>query len=87
MLLNAFFLSHFTYFPLICMFYRRRINNEINRLHERCLRIIYIDNKSSYIELLEKGIFVSIHKRNLSFLAIEMPSSFKVDLPLYYENK
>ena len=72
MLLNAFFLSQFSYCPLVWMFHSRGKNNKINRLHERCLRIIYSDKKSTFIELLEKDNFVPIHKLNLRFLAIEM---------------
>ena len=30
------------------------MNNQINRLHERCLRLIYGDKQSSFEELLEK---------------------------------
>ena len=48
---------------------------EINRLHERCLRIIYNDKTSSFQDLLNKDDSVSIHNRNLQLLAIEM---FKV---------
>ena len=40
-LLNAFFKSQFNYCPAIWMFPSRTLNNKINRLHERCLRIIY----------------------------------------------
>ena len=47
-------------------------NNKINRIHDRCLRIIYNDRKSTFYEMLEKDGSVSIHKRNLSFLACEM---------------
>ena len=37
---------------------RSRTNNrKINRLHERCLRIIYNDKQSSFIKLLEKKQF------------------------------
>ena len=38
--LNAFFNSQFNYCPLIWMCHNRENNNKINRLHERCLRII-----------------------------------------------
>ena len=31
--------SQFRYFPLICMFHRRRLNNKIKSIHERALRI------------------------------------------------
>ena len=39
MLLRAFIVSQFNYFPLIWMFHLRALNNEINRLHEKTLRI------------------------------------------------
>ena len=46
--------------------------NKINRLHERCLRIIYNDKRSSFNALLEKDGSVSIHERNIKILATEM---------------
>ena len=72
MIMNAFFNSQFSYCPLIWMFHNRLINNKINRLHERCLRIVYNDNQSTFEELLEKDNTVSVHQRNLQFLAIEL---------------
>ena len=45
---------------------------KINRLHERCLRIIYCDKQSSFQELLEKDSSVSIHARNIQIDATEM---------------
>ena len=50
----------------------RTNNNQINRLHERCLRIVYNDKQSSFNELLEKDGSVSIHMRNIQILATEM---------------
>ena len=41
MLMNAFFNSQFNYCPVIWMRHSRALNNKLNRLHERCLRIIY----------------------------------------------
>ena len=69
---NAFFNSQFSYCPLIWMFHSRLINNKINRLHERCLCIVYSDNQSIFEELLEKDSTVSVHQRNLHFLATEL---------------
>ena len=46
--------------------------NKIKRLHERCLRLIYSDKRSSYENLLEKDHSVPIHHRNIQALAIEM---------------
>ena len=43
MLMNSFFNSQLNYCPVICMCHSRALNNEINRLNERCLRIIYND--------------------------------------------
>ena len=40
MVMNAFFNSQFNYCPLIWMCHNRTTNRKINRLHERCLRII-----------------------------------------------
>ena len=54
------------------MCHSRIINMKINRLHERCLRIIYCDKQSSFEELLEKDSSVSIHERNIQILATEM---------------
>ena len=47
----------------------------MNRLHERCLWIVYNDKKSNFNELLVKDGSVSIHHQNLQKLAVEM---FKV---------
>ena len=49
-----------------------RAKNKINRLHERCLRLIYNDKKSSFEQLLEIDSFVSVHDRNVRALATEM---------------
>ena len=40
------------------------MNNEINRPHERCLRIIYND-KTPFVDLLAKDGSITIHARNL----------------------
>ena len=43
-LLKAFIESQFSYCPLIWMFHSRNLNNKINKLHERALRLVYKDN-------------------------------------------
>ena len=47
-------------------------NNKINRLHERCLQIVYNDKLSSFNGLFEKDGSVSIHMRNIQILANKM---------------
>ena len=71
-LIQTFFESQFGYCPLIWMFCSRTLNHRINRLHERALRIAYDDYLSDFEELLVKDNTVTIHKRNLRKLAIEM---------------
>ena len=70
-LMNAFFKAQFNYCPIIWMFHSRCLNNKINRLHERCLRMIYNDKISNFEELLNKDNSVSIHHNNMEALAIE----------------
>ena len=68
-------MAQFNYCPWIWMSNKRTNKNKINRLHERCLRLIYNNKRSSFENLLEKDNFVSIHHKNLQALAIGM---FKV---------
>ena len=64
LLMNAFFKSQLYYCPLSWMLHGRTLNNKLNRLHERCLRIIYNNNTSSFTDLLEIDDSVSVHHRN-----------------------
>ena len=70
--MKSFVTSQFGYCPLIWMFHSRRLNNKINSIHERALRITYQDHISTFQELLNKDNSVSIHHRNLQALATEM---------------
>ena len=69
---NRKFASQFNYYLRTWMFHNRKLNNKINRLHERCLQLIYSDRISSYEELVDKGNSVPIHQKNLQKLATEM---------------
>ena len=73
--MNSFFNAQFNYRPLIWMLHSRKNDSKIKHLHERFLRLIYSDKKSSYENLLEKDNPVSIHYNNIQQLATEM---FKV---------
>ena len=53
----------------------RKINTQINKLHERALRLVYNDKSSSFRELLERDNSVTIHERNIQVLLTEI---FKV---------
>ena len=53
LIMKAFIESQFSYCPLIWMFHSRTMNNRINRLHERALRLVYKNENLSFEELLE----------------------------------
>ena len=97
--MNDFFSSQFTYCPLTWTFHSRELNQKINRLHKRCLRIIYHETTSSFEELLQKDNSVSIHYRNIQVLATKilrvykgtspkiMDEAFRLSQPLNYNLK
>ena len=68
------------------MCYSRTLNNWINKLHERCLRVIYNDKKSTFQKLLDKDKSVSIYNRNLQVLATEMYKVTKGLSPKVFTN-
>ena len=59
--MNAFFDSQFKY----C--HSRTNKGKIDRLHERCFRIISKDKQSSFKDLLQKDSSVSIHEKMYTF--------------------
>ena len=54
------------------MLHSRTMNNKINRLRERSLRIVYSDQKSTIEKLLERDKTFFIHHKNIQSLAIEI---------------
>ena len=72
LIMKSFFLSQCSYCPLVWIFHSRELNNRINRLHERSLRVVYRDNLSSFEELLFRDKSFTIHERNIQHLAIEL---------------
>ena len=71
-IMKSFITSQFGYCPLIWIFHSRTLNNKINSIHERALRITYSNRKSPFEELLRKENIFSIHHRNLQVLATEI---------------
>ena len=70
MIMNAFTEPQFGYCRLVWMFHSRRINNRINRIHERALRITFNNKSSSFQNLFEKDVTI-INHRNIKILATE----------------
>ena len=72
LIMKAFIHSQFGYCPLVWMNHSRTLNNRINRIQERALRVVYNDKTSTFNELLERDKSVTIHSRNLQILATEL---------------
>ena len=71
-LIKTYFESQFKYFSLVWMFHGRQVNNKINCLHKRALRMIYENSISSFDTLLEKDMSFLNHDRFIQQLALEM---------------
>ena len=71
-LMKIFVISLFNYCPLIWMFHNRALNNRINTIHERALRLVYQNKNLSFSELIELDNAVTIHQRSLQVLLIEV---------------
>ena len=57
------------------MFHSWQLNNRINKIQERALRLVYKVNKLTFDDLSKLDNSVTIHQRNLQILATEI---FKV---------
>ena len=57
-------MSQFNYCLLVSMFHSKQLNNRINSLDEKTLRVIYQDRNSSFSEVLSLYKSVSIHYKN-----------------------
>ena len=72
LIMKAFITSQFNYAPHTWMFHSRTLNNKINKLHERALRLVYDKQNLTFQELLELDDSITIHHKNIQKLAIEM---------------
>ena len=72
---KSFIISQFNYCPIVWMCHGRGLNNKINNIHERVLRIVHQDKKSNFETVLKRDKSTSIHVKNLQHLATEL---FKV---------
>ena len=60
--MKAFIESQYNYCPRVWMFHENRgLNDAMNKIHGRALRLVYSITSSTYDELLEKDKFFKIH--------------------------
>ena len=72
LIMSACIISQFGYCALVWMLHSRKLNNHINNIHERALRIVFSDYESTFQQLLKQNKSVSIHQRNLQILAAKV---------------
>ena len=72
LIMKAFVNSQFGCCLYIWMLHNITLNNRTSRIHRRALRIVYRDQTSNFTELLQKDNAVTVHRRNLQFLATEV---------------
>ena len=76
LLIKTFILSYFNYCPLIWMFWSRKSDSRINRIHGRAMRIAHDDYESTFEQLFIKNKKITSHKKNLQYPAIEIYKTF-----------
>ena len=76
LLMKTFITSLFNYCPITWMYCQRKSNKLVNKIHERALRIAYNDNLSNFQSLLNKDNSITIHHRNIQYLAVEVYKTF-----------
>ena len=85
-IMKAFINAQFGYCPLVWMFHSRILNNRINKIHERALRIVFRDKNATFNELLKRDGSVTIHERNIQILATEMFKAYNGISPRILRN-
>ena len=81
--MKTFIDCQFNYCPLTWMFHSRTLINEVNKLHERTLRIAYKNPNLNYQELLDLDNSFCIPHRNVQKLATEMFKITNKIVPLF----
>ena len=68
LLMRSFIMPQFSYCRLTWMCHSRNLNNQISKLYECALRLVYNDKSSPFRELLERDKSVTIHERIIQVL-------------------
>ena len=72
LILNSFITSHFSCCLIVWMCHNRKLNERINHIQERALRVVCKDFNSSFQELLIEDNSLNINHRNLQKLITEI---------------
>ena len=77
MMINTFIYSNFNYAPLAWHFSSRNSQKKIEKVQDRCLRLLFDDYSSSYENLLNKSGQPSMELKRLRILALEVFKTLK----------
>ena len=72
MLFKSFIILQFSYCPIVWVCFGSGLNNKINNIHERALRLVYQEKKFSFETLLKRHKSVSIYMKNHTYLVAEV---------------
>ena len=61
-------MTNFKYYPLTWIFCGKTINDKVNSVHKRALRVLLNDYNFSFEELLYRNEEVKIHEKNFKNL-------------------
>ena len=66
-LMKPFITSQFNHYPIVWICHSRSLNNKVNHIHERALRIVYQDFQSSFSSLLVRDNSFTIHQKKCNY--------------------
>ena len=67
------------------MFRSRTLNNKLNKLHERALRLVYDDRQTKLEELRNRDKLVTIHHKICRYLQYRIVQSTSQISPRHYK--
>ena len=67
--MKTFVIFQFRYCPLVFVFHSRKLNDRINSIYERAISVTCQDYQSTFLQLSQKDNSLTVHQRNLPFLA------------------
>lgn len=85
-MLNSFIYSNFNYCPLVWHFSSNKSLEKIEKIHQRCLRLVLNDYDSDYKTLLEKSSKDTMKLRRIKALAIEIYKTINDLNPSFMKN-
>ena len=82
-LYNSFILSQFNYCCLVWMFCSKPLQNKINQIQKRALRLVYNEPSLNLDKLVELGKSTTIHIKNIITLLIELYKTASGENPIF----